>query len=131
MEQVLWRDASLEQASVDYDAVVLRIRESSGQVKSVRCEGYIAFALSGFWDETIIESAELLSQHPAIERAVSNIARRLGKGWTDSGNEQRNSRRWGSRDPPLGGCSIDVVAAKCSVAMGVSVLEATLRENDG
>ena len=55
-----WPDADLEQASLDYDAVVLRIRESTGHVKMVRCEGYIAFEMSGFWDEMIIESAELL-----------------------------------------------------------------------
>jgi hypothetical protein len=117
MQHVLWPDASLEQASVDYDAVILRIRESTGQVKSVRCEGYIAFELSGFWDEVIIESAQLLSQHPTIERAVNSIAGRLGKGWIDRGNEQRNTRRWMALVVRLSdGCSIEVVAANFAVA---------------
>ena len=116
MESILWPDASLEHVSVDYDAVVLQVRESTGQVKSVRCEGHIAFELSGFWDEVIIESAQLVSEHPAIDRAVRSIAQRLGDGWTDSGNEQRNTRRWMALVIDLSdGCAIEVVAAKFSV----------------
>ena len=88
---VLWPDAAIERLTVDYDAVVLQIREATGTVKRVRCEGHIGLSLNGFWDEVIIEGADVLTSHPAIDRAVASITQRLGATWLDSGNEQRGS----------------------------------------
>lgn len=111
--QVLWPDASLEHVAADYDAVTLRIRESTGQARTIRCEGHIGFCLSGFWDEVIIERAELTLQHPFIERCVSSITRRLGEDWGDSGNEQRNTRAWKALVVHLSdGSCVEVVAAR-------------------
>lgn len=94
LDAVLWPDATLEQMTADYEAVVLRIRESTGRVRMLRCEGHIGYGLCGFWDEVVIERAELRSEHPLIERCVDSISRRLGPGWIESGNEQRNTRQW-------------------------------------
>jgi len=89
----------------------------NGYVKSVRCEGYIAFGLSGFWDEVIIDRAQLLSEHPSIDRALSSITQRLGTDWSDSGNEQRNTRRWMALVIHLSdGCLIEIVAANFTIA---------------
>lgn len=116
LAHVLWPDATLEQVTVDYDTVVLRIRESTGTERTIRCEGHIALGLEGFWDEVIIEHAELVSKHPTIERATSSISRRFGTSWLDSGNEERNSRRWLALIVHLAdGCSLQVVAARFCV----------------
>jgi hypothetical protein len=113
---VLWPDATLERVTVDYDAVVLGIRESTGTIKTIRCEGHIGLSLSGFWDEVIIDGADVLTSHPAIDRAVADITQRLGDTWLDSGNEQRNTRRWAALIVRLSdGCTLEVVAAKFSV----------------
>ncbi len=114
--QVLWPDATLEHVAVDYDAVVLRIRESTGIERTIRCEGHIALRLEGFWDEVIIERAELVSEHAAIERATDSISRRLGTNWLDSGNEERNSRHWLALIVYLAdGCPMEIVAARLCI----------------
>jgi hypothetical protein len=116
LEQVLWPDATFEHLAVDYNAVVLRIRESTGTLKTVRCEGHIGLALQGFWDEVVVERAEIATEHPAIEESVSSISRRQGREWIDSGNEQRNSRRWTALLVHLSdGCCLEIVAAKFTV----------------
>lgn len=113
LEHVLWPDATLEYVAVDYDSVVLRVRESTGQMRTIRCEGHIGYGLCGFWDEVIIERAEVTSTHPFIERCVSSISQRLGQGWIDSGNEQRNSRQWRALVVHLSdGSCVEIVAAR-------------------
>ena len=71
LEQVLWPDATLESVTADYDAVTLRVRETSGKIRTICCEGYIGYAMYGFWDEVIIERAEITTEHPAIDRCVA------------------------------------------------------------
>lgn len=113
LQRVCWPDASLEHFAADYDAVALRIRELSGRVLLIHCEGYIGYGLDGFWDETFIERVELVEDHPAIERYVKNISTRH-----DSGNEQRNTRRWKALIIHLGdGCCLEIVAARFSVGV--------------
>ena len=73
--------------TIDYDADVLRLRESTGAARTVRCEGYIGLSLCGFWDEAIVDHAEVVSRHPMIDRTVSDIASRLGQERADSGND--------------------------------------------
>lgn len=114
---VLWPDATLEHVAADYDTVVLRIRESTGIERRIRCEGHIALSIEGFWDEVIVERAELVSEHVAIERATNSISRRFGANWLASGNEERNSRRWLALIVHLAdGCTLEVVAARFWVA---------------
>jgi hypothetical protein len=106
----------VEHVGLDYDSVLLRVRESSGLLRTVRCEGHIALCLDGFWDEVIVERAELASDHPAIRKSLSSISRRLGRNWPDSGNAQRNSRHWSALIVHLSdGCTIEIVAAKFTV----------------
>jgi len=94
LTSVLWPDAAIEHFAADYDAVVLRVRESTGRVLLIHCEGHIGYSLDGSWDETYIERVELVEDHPAIERNVKNISTRPGLlVWLDSGNEARNTRR--------------------------------------
>lgn len=113
---VLWPDASLDRVTVDYDAVVLQIRESTGTRRSVRCEGHIGLEFGGFWDELVIQSAGVFAQHPAIDRAVASITARLGSTWIDSGNAHRNSRTWKALIIRLSdGCRLEIVAASFTV----------------
>lgn len=111
LNDVLWADACLKAVTIDYDGVTLRLRESAGRDLSIRCEGHIAVHLGGFWDETIIERAELLSSHDVIDRTIRVIASRLGANWGDSGSPTRNERSWKAlRVHMLDGCTLEVVA---------------------
>jgi hypothetical protein len=92
--QVLWPDSEIESIYVDYDAVSIKVLESTGSTKIVRARGYIGYSVIGFWDEVVIERAELFAQHPFIDACRDDITRRLGTIWTDSGCPSRNGRSW-------------------------------------
>ena len=94
LSDVLWPDALLVSLVVDYESVVIRIRESHGGMKTVRCDGYIGYSLCGFWDEVVISQAALHDEHESIDRCTAAIARRLGPDWPASGSAARNARRW-------------------------------------
>jgi hypothetical protein len=111
MTDVLWADASIESLSADYDAVVLRIKESTGTQRVVRCEGYIGYALCGFWDEVIVSRARLLDTHPAIDSALESLSDRFGSHFGDSGNALRNTRNWRALVVELSdGASLEIAA---------------------
>lgn len=92
--KVRWADATLDRVAVDYDVVSLRLRESDGALKTLRAGGYIGYCMVGFWDEMIVERAEILERHDGLDACVDSIRRRLGSGWIDSGNDSRNAREW-------------------------------------
>lgn len=87
---VLWRDAEILSLSVDYDDVTLTLRESSGLMRHVICEGYIGYSTIGFWDEVIIERAELENQGDYLTSCLGSISKRLGSEPAPSGNQLRN-----------------------------------------
>ena len=112
MTDVLWPDASIKSVSADYDAVVLRLEESTGRQRVVRCEGYIGYALWGFWDEVIVSGARLVDKHPSIDRAFQSLSERLGSDPGDSGNVLRNTRKWRALVVELSdGATLEIVAA--------------------
>ena len=92
--KIRWPDAELQSVAIDYAAVSLRVRENDGAVKTLRAEGYIGYTLVGFWDEVVVERAEVSDRHPGLDACVESLRRRLGASWLDSGNEARNERRW-------------------------------------
>src|SRR6266853_2807919 len=65
-EVILWADASMERIDAGYEEFIIRIREDTDSTKLLRCLGYIGFQIVGFWDEVIIETATLHSNHPFI-----------------------------------------------------------------
>jgi hypothetical protein len=109
----LWPDAELRSVLVDYDSVSITIRESTGLVRNVRCEGYIGYSICGFWDEVVIDNAELTDQHEAIDRCIAAISRRLGSHWPETGNPARNTKNWKALIIRLSdGASLEIVAAE-------------------
>lgn len=111
MTDMLWPDATIKSVSADYDAVVLRLEESTGRQRVVRCDGYIGYALCGFWDEVIVSRAQLVDKHPSIDRALQSLSARLGSDPGDSGNVERNSRKWRALIVELSdGASLEIVA---------------------
>lgn len=92
--KIRWADAELRGVNIDYDAVSLIIRESDGALKTLRADGYIGYSLVGFWDEVVIERAEISETHAGLDACVNSIRQRLGTRWLDSGNESRNARHW-------------------------------------
>lgn len=83
-EKILWPDASLERVEVGYEDFSIHVREEAGGKKVVRCLGYIGYQMVGFWDEVIIETARVLSDHPFI----SDCERRL-KSMPETGAKSR------------------------------------------
>lgn len=108
---VLWADARVEQLIFDFDAVTLHITEDTGRRVLLRCEGQIGFHVDWFWDEMIIERAELLSSDPRLDACIA----RLPSG-ADTGNEARDQRQWlALRVHLIDGCEIEVFAARFQV----------------
>src|SRR3569623_77011 len=91
---VLWTDATIERCTL-------------------RCRGYIGFSVEGFWDEAIVERAELSTTHPAIQRARDAIGRRHRSKVPTSGSPARNDGVSSCLTITLiDGCEIVVVAAR-------------------
>ena len=117
MTGIVWPDATLDRMTADFEAVTLFVTEANGQARQVRCEGHVSFAVVGFWDEVIIERANLFDEHPAIEAAWSAIRRRLGQQPDDTGNAARNQRRWSCLVIRfIDGCELTVVASSFTVS---------------
>jgi hypothetical protein len=116
LAEVSWPDAELQRLTIDYDAVMLTVRESTGTERFIRCEGYIGYDMCGFWDEVVVERVELTDRHDAIDRCKNELSRRWGANLTDTGNDQRNSRTWQALILHLSdGAALELVAARFSV----------------
>lgn len=91
---ILWADAQITSLSVSYDSVELDVRESSGRRVRVVADGHIGFQLLGFWDEVVVESADLVPAHPFAEQCLTSIAERLGEPAPPTGSLERNSGKF-------------------------------------
>ena len=112
---VLWPDANLESISVDYDTIELALTESTGRQVRVLCAGHIGLTIVGFWDEMIVERAEVLDDDPAIDKCVRNIYDRHSGTVLDTGCPPRNTKEWALlRIRLIDGLAIDVVATQFS-----------------
>ena len=87
---VLWTDAELLGVKVDYENLSLTLRESTGQVCRVICEGYIGYEALGVWDEIVVAEARLDAAGPLLVRCNEALERRLGNTRLLSGSEARN-----------------------------------------
>src|SRR5437879_2619003 len=83
-ETILWPDASLDRLDAGYEEFIVSVREDAGGTKMVHCLGYIGFQMVGFWDEVIIETATIHSNHPFI----ADCERRV-KSFPESGAQTR------------------------------------------
>ena len=92
--QLAWADAQLERIEVDYEVVILHIVDSRGARWRVVCGGYIGVEIAGFWDESIIDLADLLEDDPFMGRCLANLEARLGRERNESGSPARNAGRW-------------------------------------
>ncbi|WP_109487221.1 hypothetical protein [Occallatibacter savannae] len=63
---IRWADSSLLQIEAGYDNFSILVQEGSGTKKIVTCAGYIGYQMIGFWDEVIVETARVLSDHPFL-----------------------------------------------------------------
>jgi len=112
IHDVLWADAEVERATVDYDAVVLTLRETTGRRVDVRCSGYIGLRTEGFWDEIVVEAADLVEAHPFMDRCLDSLTERLGESRPASGSPARNGGEYSTLVVTLAdGCRILCVAA--------------------
>lgn len=87
---VLWSDAELLGLAIDYSELILTLRESTGQVRRLICEGYLGYRTVGFWDEIVITRADLEGEGEFLESCLEGLANRLGVDRCPSGSEARN-----------------------------------------
>jgi hypothetical protein len=73
-------DANIDKIEIDYDEFTIHISESTSVNKRVHCLGYIGFQIVGFWDEMIIETAKIHSDHAFILDCESRIMQDLESG---------------------------------------------------
>lgn len=112
MNTVCWPDAHLEDVHIVRDTVTVRIRGHLDQVRTIRCDGHIGLSLGAVWDEGVIESGQLLDQHPLIDRSIAELAARPGVDFNDAGNPTRNQRSWRALVITLvDGCRVEIAAA--------------------
>lgn len=87
---VLWADAELLAVAVDYESLSLTLRESTGRVRRVVCEGYIGYEALGFWDEIVVAEAQLSATGSFLTRCIEALDRRLGNSRLPTGSDARN-----------------------------------------
>lgn len=109
---VRWPDAAIEGLRIDYDAVWLDVKESSGRGVELRCAGHIGFLIEGYWDETIIQSADVVTDHPFMRRNLESMRERLGAEPPTSGSPARNTGNYETLVVTL----IDGVQILCTAA---------------
>jgi len=118
---VRWADAQLLGIAMSYDAVQIQLRESAGRLVTIVAKGHIGTELVGFWDEIVIESADIVEAHPFGDECLESIAERLGQRATDTGSPERNSRRFATLVLSLSdGAVFRCAAAEFSVKSGPS-----------
>lgn len=88
---VRWADAQLSGIAASYDRCEFEIKETSGRRVWVIAAGHIGFQLIGLWDETVIESADIIAAHPFADRCLRSISERLGEPAPPSGSPGRNA----------------------------------------
>lgn len=89
---VLWADAELLGVTADYDSLSLTLRESTGEVRRIVCEGCIGYEAIGVWDEIVVAEARLNVGGPFLTRCIEELERRLGATRPPSGSQARNGR---------------------------------------
>jgi hypothetical protein len=116
IDGVLWPDAEVEGLDVGYDTVVLSVRETTKRQIELRCWGHIGLSIEGFWDEIVVESADLVAAHPFMDRCLASLAERLGDQLPPSGSPARDTHEFATLVLTLGdGCRILCVAATFEV----------------
>jgi hypothetical protein len=88
---IRWADAQLSGVVASYERCEFEITETSGRRVRVVAAGHIGFQLIGFWDEIVIESADIVPAHPFAERCLQSISERLGEPAPSSGSPERNA----------------------------------------
>src|SRR5262249_15979607 len=92
IQMVRWADARLEALTFAYDAVELVLVESNGCRMKVITVGPFGVKIEGFWDETVIEDADIVAAHPFAEQCWDSIVDRSRGNPSDSGSDDRNRR---------------------------------------
>lgn len=110
---ILWPDAEIDSILIDFGELVINLTESSQKKTTVRCTGYIGYSMVGFWDEIIIQSAELLETSDFQLSCLHSLTQRYGTVLPDSGNTARNRRAYQTLSIQLiDGTVLNIVAAE-------------------
>jgi hypothetical protein len=111
-------DANLQYVRMDYDQIVVGFGPDGGTDRTIEvvATGPVGLQWSGLWDETIVDSASLTSDHEFARQTWAAIVAR-GQAGSDSGSPARNSREWLTLDVTfLDGSHLLVAAAEFASA---------------
>ena len=113
---IRWADAELVDAQLSYDRIVIAVRESTGQTRRVRAEGYIHFEYNGAWDELAIASARISEQHEFARSAWESIRARYTGAPPTTGSPARNTATtWRTLEIAFSDGAVMRCAAACFV----------------
>jgi len=91
---IRWADSELESVRLDYDSIVIAVRDEAGDLHNIRANGYIGFTYTGVWDEAIIASGALLDDDEHALDSWRQIEARFAGAIPLSGSDARNRRQW-------------------------------------
>jgi hypothetical protein len=94
LSEVLWPDAEVQSISIDYHDISIQLVESTGRRLVVIGSGYIGYQLTGFWDEVVVERAELSNIDPFLDECLRRHSQAHGRHPSPSGDPTRNLGTW-------------------------------------
>lgn len=92
ISDVLWPDAEIQGVVFNYDDVIVSVREPTGRQVDLRCLGHIGLSIEGFWDEVVVDSADLVATHPFMDRCLASLRERLGDDLPPTGSPSRDAQ---------------------------------------
>lgn len=113
---IQWTDAELTTLCINYHEIRMQLIEPSYKRTTLRCHGYIGYAVIGFWDEMIIARAILNETDPFVEACLQQMTQRSGGHWMASGDVARNTGTFcGLHIHFIDGAVLQIAAAHFSV----------------
>jgi hypothetical protein len=87
LSHILWPDADLETIRIDFNTIQIAVTAQKKR-HFLECRGYIGYQVVGFWDEAIIEWADISYDDDFLTACIASIEKQKA----DSGSEYRNRR---------------------------------------
>lgn len=94
INKLCWVDSEIESIIIEYDKIQIKLKQPNSKIAEVNFWGYIGYKNTGFWDEMIIESIDVLNSSDFINKCMSLIKDKYGENMLDSGCKYRNSKKF-------------------------------------
>jgi hypothetical protein len=75
---------------MSYEAISLKLVEATGRQVTLTAFGHVGVEVVGFWDEVLVDAADVVQAHPFADRCLASINERLGAVPPATGSVARN-----------------------------------------